>query len=106
MTGGQQARLDLLQFLDSAQNADPNLSLGAGFAAIPMTELTTTAFDLRLPLIVVLENIDWLGNASEVQGKPTSLPGRMGDGWPLLERLYGSDHRVFLLPTEIGRAHV
>ena len=91
---GRAAALDPL--LAAAERA--GFSMDRGFAVVPFAALGATAIDPRFLLLV--SGIDAPVEASGgVARAEASLPGRRGEGWALLVRLYGSKHQAILLPS-------
>lgn len=93
MARGDQLAVESL--IAAARTVAPLVDLTGGFAVIPLTAIASTAADARLPLFVT--RIVALKEAYEVDR--VELPGRGGGGVALLERLYGAQHRVTLLPS-------
>lgn len=93
MARGDQLAVESL--LAAARTLAPLVDLTGGFAVIPLTAIASTAADARLPLFVTRTVA--LKEAYEVDRD--ELPGRGGGGVALLERLYGAQHRVTLLPS-------
>ena len=76
-----------------------SVSLREGFALLERDALHRHPIDIALPLIVLVG-----GEGGSADGGPgergrETLPGRRGEGWPLLVRLYGGGHRAILIPT-------
>jgi tetrapyrrole methylase family protein/MazG family protein len=93
MARGDQLPVESL--IATAQTVAPHVDLTGGFAVIPLTGIASTAADPRLPLFVTRTAAQ-----KEVrEGAGAELPGRNGSGAALLERLYGTQHRVTLLPS-------
>jgi tetrapyrrole methylase family protein/MazG family protein len=88
-------QLAVESLIAAARTAAPQVDLTGGFAVIPLTAIASTAADPRLPLFVT--RTDAQKEAREGDG--VELPGRIGSGADLLERLYGAQHRVTLLPS-------
>jgi len=79
----------------TAQTVAPHVDLTGGFSVIPLTAIASTAADPRLPLFVTRT----AAQKEAREGAGVELPGRNGSGAALLERLYGTQHRVTLLPS-------
>lgn len=88
-------QLAVESLIAAARTVAPLVDLTGGFAVIPLTAIASTAADARLPLFVTRTVA--LKEAFEVDR--VELPGRGGGGVALLERLYGAQHRVTLLPS-------
>lgn len=79
----------------TARTVAPQVDLTGGFAVIPLTAIASTAADPRLPLFVTRAT----AQKEAREGTAAELPGRGGAGVALLERLYGAQHQVTLLPS-------
>ena len=93
MARGDQLPVESL--IATAQTVAPHVDLTGGFAVIPLTGIASTAADPRLPLFVTRT----AAQKEAREGAGVELPGRNGNGAALLERLYGTQHRVTLLPS-------
>lgn len=87
--------LPVESLIATARTVAPQVDLTGGFAVIPLTAIASTAADPRLPLLVTRT----AARAEAREGAGVELPGRNGSGAALLERLYGAQHRVTLLPS-------
>ena len=87
--------LPVESLIATARTVAPQVDLTGGFAVIPLTAIASTAADPRLPLLVTRN----AARAEAREGAAAELPGRGGGGVALLERLYGTQHRVTLLPS-------
>ena len=87
--------LPVESLIATARTVAPQVDLTGGFAVIPLTVIASTAADPRLPLLVTRT----AARAEAREGAGVELPGRNGSGAALLERLYGAQHRVTLLPS-------
>ena len=72
-----------------AQGADASLNPANGITIVALSQCGATAIDTARPLIVLIDT----------SPNETQLPGRLGAGWELLTRLYGTDRGVTLLPS-------
>ena len=90
---GDQLAVELL--IATARTVAPQVDLTGGFAVIPLTAIASNAADARLPLFVTRT----AAQKDAQKGAGPELPGRSGSGVALLERLYGAQHRVTLLPS-------
>ena len=90
---GDQLAVELL--IATARTVAPQVDLTGGFAVIPLTAIASNAADARLPLFVTRT----AAQKDAQEGAGAELPGRSGSGVALLERLYGAQHRVTLLPS-------
>ena len=72
-----------------AQGADASLNPANGITIVALSQCGATAIDTARPLIVLIDTAP----------NETQLPGRLGAGWELLTRLYGTDRGVTLLPS-------
>ena len=90
---GDQLEVELL--IATARTVAPQVDLTGGFAVIPLTAIASNSADARLPLFV----IRFAAQKDAREGAHVELPGRSGSGVALLERLYGAQHRVTLLPS-------
>jgi tetrapyrrole methylase family protein/MazG family protein len=88
-------QLAVESLIAAARTVAPQVDLTGGFAVVPLTAIASNAADVRLPLFVTRTAAQ--KEAREVAG--AELPGRSGSGAALLERLYGAQHRVTLLPS-------
>jgi tetrapyrrole methylase family protein/MazG family protein len=93
MARGDQLPVESL--IATAQTVAPHVDLTGGFSVIPLTAIASTAADPRLPLFVTRT----AAQKEAREGAGVELPGRNGNGAALLERLYGTQHRVTLLPS-------
>ena len=93
MARGDQLAVEAL--IATARTVAPQVDLTGGFAVIPLTGIASTAADPRLPLFVTRT----AAQKEAREGAGVELPGRNGSGAALLERLYGAQHRVTLLPS-------
>jgi len=93
MARGDQLPVESL--IATAQTVAPHVDLTGGFSVIPLTAIASTAADPRLPLFVTRT----AAQKEAREGAGVELPGRNGSGAALLERLYGTQHRVTLLPS-------
>jgi tetrapyrrole methylase family protein/MazG family protein len=93
MASGDQLAVEAL--IATARTVAAHVDLTDGFAVIPLTAIASTAADPRLPLFVTRTAAQ--KEARESAG--VALPGRSGSGAALLERLYGAQHQVTLLPS-------
>ena len=93
MARGDQLPVESL--IATAQTVAPHVDLTGGFSVIPLTAIASTAADPRLPLFVTRT----AAQKEAREGAGVELPGRNGNGAALLERLYGAQHRVTLLPS-------
>jgi len=93
MARGDQLPVESL--IATAQTVAPHVDLTGGFSVIPLTAIASTAADPRLPLFVTRP----AAQKEAREGAGVELPGRNGSGAALLERLYGTQHRVTLLPS-------
>jgi MazG family protein len=84
---GFSGSLDAL--ITAAQRAGANLDLANGITIVALSQCGATAIDTARPLIVLIDTAS----------NETQLPGRLGAGWELLTRLYGTDRAVTLLPS-------
>ena len=84
---GFSGSLDAL--ITAAQRAGANLDLANGITIVALSQCNATAIDTARPLIVLIDTAS----------NETQLPGRLGAGWELLTRLYGTDRAVTLLPS-------
>ena len=73
----------------AAQGADASLNPANGITIVALSQCGATAIDTARPLIVLIDT----------SPNETQLPGRLGAGWELLTRLYGTDRGVTLLPS-------
>ena len=73
----------------AAQGADASLNPANGITIVALSQCGATAIDTARPLIVLIDT----------SPNETQLPGRLGAGWELLTRLYGTDRAVTLLPS-------
>ena len=73
----------------AAQGADASLNPANGITIVALSQCGATAIDTARPLIVLIDTAP----------NETQLPGRLGAGWELLTRLYGTDRAVTLLPS-------
>jgi len=73
----------------AAQGADASLNPANGITIVALSQCSATAIDTARPLIVLIDTAP----------NETQLPGRLGAGWELLTRLYGTDRAVTLLPS-------
>ena len=73
----------------AAQGADASLNPANGITIVALSQCGATAIDTARPLIVLIDTAP----------NETQLPGRLGAGWELLTRLYGTDRGVTLLPS-------
>ena len=92
---GDQLAVELL--IATARTVAPHVDLSSGFAMIPLAAIASTAADARLPLFVTRT----AAQKDAREGGGVELPGRSGSGVSLLERLYGAQHRVTLLPSGV-----
>ena len=90
---GDQLAVEAL--IATARTVAPQVDLTGGFAVIPLMAIASTAADPRLPLFVTRT----AARTEAHEGAGVELPGRNGSGAALLERLYGAQHRVTLLPS-------
>ena len=90
---GDQLAVEAL--IATARTVAPQVDLTGGFAVIPLMAIASTAADPRLPLFVTRT----AARTEAREGAGVELPGRNGSGAALLERLYGAQHRVTLLPS-------
>ena len=90
---GDQLEVELL--IATARTVAPQVDLTGGFAVIPLTAIASNSADARLPLFVTRT----AAQKDAQEGAGAELPGRSGSGAALLERLYGAQHRVTLLPS-------
>ena len=81
--------------LTAAERVAPAVDLTRGVSIVPLDTVSAAATDPRLPLLVISGS----RGAKEIASEGVGLPGRSGSGMPLLIRLYGSNHRVFVLPS-------
>ncbi|MCX5979135.1 MAG: nucleoside triphosphate pyrophosphohydrolase [Chloroflexi bacterium] len=88
-------QLAVESLIATARAVAPHVDLAGGFAVIPLRAIASTAADPRLPLFVTRTVAP--KEARAVAG--VELPGRGGSGAALLERLYGAQHQVTLLPS-------
>ena len=88
-------QLPVESLIATARTVALHVDLTGGFAVIPLTAIASTAADPRLPLFVTRT----AARAEAREGAAAELPGRGGGGVALLERLYGAQHRVTLLPS-------
>ena len=72
-----------------AQSADASLNPAHGITAVALSQCGAIAIDTSRPLIVLLD----------AAPNETQLPGRLGTGWELLARLYGTERAVTILPS-------
>ena len=93
MARGDQLAVELL--IAAARTVAPHVDLTGGFAVIPLTAIASSAADPRLPLFVTRT----ASQKETREGAGVELPGRSGSGAALLERLYGAQHRVTILPS-------
>lgn len=93
MARGDQLPVESL--IATARTVAPHVDLTGGFAVIPLMAIASTAADPRLPLFVTRT----AAQKEAREGAGVELPGRNGSGAALLERLYGTQHRVTLLPS-------
>ena len=93
MARGDQLPVESL--IATARTVAPHVDLAGGFAVIPLMAIASTAADPRLPLFVTRT----AAQKEAREGAGVELPGRNGSGAALLERLYGAQHRVTLLPS-------
>ena len=93
MARGDQLAVEAL--IATARTVAPHVDLTGGFSVIPLTAIASTAADPRLPLFVTRT----AAQKEAREGAGVELPGRNGNGAALLERLYGAQHRVTLLPS-------
>ena len=93
MARGDQLSVESL--IATARTVAPHVDLAGGFAVIPLMAIASTAADPRLPLFVTRT----AAQKEAREGAGVELPGRNGSGAALLERLYGTQHRVTLLPS-------
>ena len=93
MARGDQLAVEAL--IATARTVAPQVDLTGGFAVIPLTGIASTAADPRLPLFVTRT----AAQKEAREGAGVELPGRNGSGAALLERLYGAQHHVTLLPS-------
>lgn len=93
MARGDQLAVEAL--IATARTVAPQVDLTGGFAVIPLTAIASTAADPRLPLFVTRAT----AQKEAREGTAAELPGRGGAGVALLERLYGAQHQVTLLPS-------
>ena len=93
MARGDQLAVEAL--IATARTVAPQVDFTGGFAVIPLTGIASTAADPRLPLFVTRT----AAQKEAREGAGVELPGRNGSGAALLERLYGAQHRVTLLPS-------
>ena len=84
---GFSGSLDAL--ITAAQRAGANLDLANGITIVALSQCGAIAIDTARPLIVLIDTAP----------NETQLPGRLGAGWELLTRLYGTDRAVTLLPS-------
>jgi MazG family protein len=84
---GFNGSLDAL--IKAAQGADASLNPANGITIVALSQCGATAIDTVRPLIVLIDTAP----------NETQLPGRLGAGWELLTRLYGTDRAVTLLPS-------
>ena len=84
---GFSGSLDAL--IAAAQRADATLHPANGITIVALSQCGAAAIDTGRPLIVLLDTA-----TNEMH-----LPGRLGAGWELLTRLYGTDRAVTLLPS-------
>ena len=75
--------------IKAAQGADASLNPANGITIVALSQCGATAIDTARPLIVLIDT----------SPNETQLPGRLGAGWELLTRLYGTDRGVTLLPS-------
>ena len=75
--------------IKAAQGADASLNPANGITIVALSQCGATAIDTARPLIVLIDTAP----------NETQLPGRLGAGWELLTRLYGTDRGVTLLPS-------
>ena len=75
--------------IKAAQGADASLNPANGITIVALSQCGATAIDTARPLIVLIDTAP----------NETQLPGRLGAGWELLTRLYGTDQGVTLLPS-------
>ena len=73
----------------AAQGADASLNPANGITIVALSQCGASAVDTARPLIVLIDTAP----------NETQLPGRVGAGWELLTRLYGTDRAVTLLPS-------
>lgn len=97
MTGGQAARVDFAELVVAAREVAPQVDQDAGITVMPMRALAANAIDPRLPLIVALD-YEASADSSSVGTAAAQLPGRRGEGWQLLVRVYGAEHGVISIP--------
>ena len=88
-------QLAVESLIATARTVAPHVDLPGGFAVIPLTAIASTAADPRLPLFVT----QTAARTEAHEGVAAELPGRSGSGVALLERLYGAQHHVTLLPS-------
>jgi len=88
-------QLAVESLIATARAVAPHVDLTGGFAVIPLTAIASTAADPRLPLFVTRT----AARTEAHESAGTELPGRGGGGVALLERLYGAQHHVTLLPS-------
>ena len=88
-------QLAVESLIATARTVAPHVDLTGGFAVIPLMAIASTAADPRLPLFVTRT----AARTEAHEGAGVELPGRNGSGAALLERLYGAQHRVTLLPS-------
>ena len=88
-------QLAVESLIATARTVAPHVDLTGGFAVIPLTAIASTAADPRLPLFVTRT----AAQKEAREGAGVELPGRNGSGAALLERLYGAQHQVTLLPS-------
>ena len=93
MARGDQLAVESL--ITAARTVAQHVDLTGGFAVIPLTAIASSAADPRLPLFVTRT----AAQKEAGEGAGAELPGRSGSGAALLERLYGAQHRVTLLPS-------
>ena len=93
MARGDQLAVESL--IAAARTVAQHVDLTGGFAVIPLTAIASSAADPRLPLFVTRT----AAQKEAGEGAGAELPGRSGSGAALLERLYGAQHRVTLLPS-------
>ena len=75
--------------IKAAQGADASLNPANGITIVALSQCGATAIDTARPLIVLIDTAP----------NETQLPGRLGAGWELLTRLYGTERSVTLLPS-------
>ena len=75
--------------ISAAQGADASPNPANGITIVALSQCGATAIDTARPLIVLIDTAP----------NETQLPGRLGAGWELLTRLYGTDRAVTLLPS-------